>query len=410
LIPLKWDKINVLVWMSKGACIMYKRFKIICATGLAMFSMFFGAGNVVFPLDLGRVAGNMNFYAIMGLLITAVFVPFMGVIAMFLFEGDYKAFFNKIGTTPGIILTTFLMCIIGPFVAIPRCISLSYSTLNLYFPHLSLMLFSVVATLLVFFLTKSRGKILGILGYVLAPTLVISLVVVIIKGLTSYPGAITTDYTPEAIFFYGLKEGYFTLDLMAAFFFSVVILIGLRRSLGKEIDLSSQAGKNELMGITLKSTLLGGGLIGFIYCGFSYVASFYSSVLHGVEKDTILSVISPKILGPIGGVVANSCVILACLTTAITLSAVFAEFVQNQLFKKRLNYLSCLLITLVIALFFANLGFIKILEMSKPVLYICYPVLIFFTLLNIASRLFGFPYVKIPTIVAFVISIIWYFV
>jgi len=389
---------------------MSKRFKIILSTGLAMFSMFFGAGNVVFPLDLGRVAGSMNFYAILGLLITAVLVPFAGVVAMFLFEGDYKQFFNKVGTTPGLILTTFLMCIIGPFYAIPRCIGLSYSTLSLYTPGLSLVLFSIMASALIFFLTKSRGKILTILGYVLAPTLVVSLVIVIIKGLISHPGAVITDYNRANMFFYGLKEGYFTLDLMAAFFFSVVILIGLKRSLGKEIDFSSKAGKKELFGITMKSTLIGGSLIGIIYCGFSYVASFYSSVLHGVEKDTILSVISPRILGPIGGLVANTCVILACLTTAITLSAVFAEFIQNRIFRKRLNYISCLLITLIVAMLLSNLGFMRIIELSKPILYICYPVLILFTFLNIANKLFGFKYIKVPTIVAFIISFIWYFV
>lgn len=83
------------------------RSKVIISTGLAMFSMFFGAGNVVFPLDLGRVAGSMNFYAILGLLISAVVIPFTGVIAMFLFEGDYQTFFNRIGKVPGFAVITF---------------------------------------------------------------------------------------------------------------------------------------------------------------------------------------------------------------------------------------------------------------------------------------------------------------
>ena len=139
---------------------MGKRFKIIVSTGLAMFSMFFGAGNVVFPLDLGRVAGTMNIYAVLGLLITAVLVPFAGLFAMLLFEGDYKEFFERMGKIPGFLIITFLMALIGPFMAIPRCVTLSYSTLKLYCPSVSLFYFSILACVLIFLLTEKRKKIL----------------------------------------------------------------------------------------------------------------------------------------------------------------------------------------------------------------------------------------------------------
>ena len=99
---------------------MGKQLKVILSTGFAMFSMFFGAGNVVFPLDLGRTAGHMNFYAIAGLLITAVGVPFTGLLTMFLFEGNYTKFFERIGKVPGFVLAAFIMALIGPFYAMPR--------------------------------------------------------------------------------------------------------------------------------------------------------------------------------------------------------------------------------------------------------------------------------------------------
>ncbi|MCK4651010.1 branched-chain amino acid transport system II carrier protein [Candidatus Babeliales bacterium] len=372
--------------------------------------MFFGAGNVVFPLGLGRVAGNMNFYAILGLLLSAVLIPFTGVIAMFLFEGDYQSFFVRIGKIPGFFVTAFLMCIIGPFVAIPRCITLSYSTLKLYFPSTSLVFFSITACVIIFILTRKRRKILDILGYVLAPILVLSLVILVVKGLIIHPESIQTDHTRLGIFYYGLKEGYFTMDLFAAFFFSVVILIGLKKSLGASFDTKTVQGKKELLSITLKSTLVGAGLIGLIYSGFSFVSSFYGSELYGVQKDTILSVLADKILGPIGGIIANTCVMLACLTTAMTLVAVFSEFIQNQIFKKRFNYISCLLITLIFSFVFSNLGFMGILKMSAPILHICYPVLILLTVLNVGHRMFGFKFVKIPVLVAFIISFIVYFI
>src|SRR5688572_6620310 len=112
------------------------------ATGLAMFSMFFGAGNVVFPLAIGQYAQDKNIFAIIGLLITAVGVPFLGLISMTLFDGDYRRFFARMGKIPGFLSALVIMGLIGPFGALPRCIALSYSTVSTYIPGVSLSLFS----------------------------------------------------------------------------------------------------------------------------------------------------------------------------------------------------------------------------------------------------------------------------
>ena len=388
---------------------MGKRFGIILSTGLAMFSMFFGAGNVVFPLDLGRVAGNLNIYAIAGLMLTAVFVPFSGLLAMFLFGGDYKLFFARMGKVPGFLIMSFLMVLIGPFMAIPRCITLSYSTLQMYLPNVSLFYFSIAACILLFVFAARRSRILDVLGHVLSPILLISLTILIVKGMLYHPVAAVTSYSRGGIFFYGLKEGYYTMDLMGAFFFSVVVLIGLKRALGKTFDSESEKGKKNFFKITLTSSAIGAGLLGLIYGGFSYVSSFYATTLGLAQKDTILSALAYNILGTFGAIVANVAVSLACLTTAITLVAVFAEFAENEFFKKRVGYTSSLLITLILSFAFSNLGFMGIIKMSEPILLICYPVLIVLTLLNIANKLFGLKMVKTPVVITFVVSAITYF-
>src|SRR5262245_48888774 len=100
------------------------------STGLAMFSMFFGAGNIVFPLALGQFTQDKTFFGISGLLLTAVLVPLMGLIAMLLFEGDYRTFFQRIGKLPGFFLAVLILGLIGPFGAVPRCITMSFSTLS----------------------------------------------------------------------------------------------------------------------------------------------------------------------------------------------------------------------------------------------------------------------------------------
>jgi branched-chain amino acid:cation transporter, LIVCS family len=90
------------------------------------------------------------------------------------------------------------------------------------------------------------------------------------------------------------------------------------------------------------------------------------------------------------------------------LVAVFAEFVQNELFKRRLNYKFCLLILLIVAFAFSNLGFMGIMSVAIPILMVCYPVLIVLTLLNLAYKLFGFKPVKIPVLITFIISLVLY--
>jgi branched-chain amino acid:cation transporter, LIVCS family len=389
---------------------MNKNLKITLSTGLAMFSMFFGAGNVVFPLDLGRVAGNMNFYAILGLLLTAVFVPFVGLFTMFLFSGDYEKFFQRIGKIPGLLIVSFLMALIGPFMAMPRCVTLSYSTIQMYFPKLSIFYFSLISVILLYVLTINKKKILDLLGKILSPLLLISLLVLIVVGLIYHPNATTVPFSRSEIFLYGLREGYFTMDLLGAFFFSVVILLGLKRSLGKKFNFEEKEGKKKFNRMVLNSSLIGAGLLAVIYAGFSFVASFYSHSLNIAQKDTVLSVLATTILGPFGGLIANVAVSLACLTTAITLAAVFSEFIQNELFKNRLNYKSCLIFTLILTFAISNLGFMGIIKFSLPILQIGYPVLIVLTFLNLAYKVFGFKPVKIPVILTLLVSALFYFI
>jgi branched-chain amino acid:cation transporter, LIVCS family len=140
------------------------------------------------------------------------------------------------------------------------------------------------------------------------------------------------------------------------------------------------------------------------------LSSFYSHSLNIAQKDTVLSVLATTILGPFGGLIANVAVSLACLTTAITLAAVFSEFIQNELFKNRLNYKSCLIFTLILTFAISNLGFMGIIKFSLPILQIGYPVLIVLTFLNLAYKVFGFKPVKIPVILTLLVSALFYFI
>lgn len=374
------------------------------ATGLAMFSMFFGAGNVVFPLALGQIAQDKNFFAILGMLFTAVGVPFMGLIAMTLFDGNYKKFFERIGVVPGFLVALVIMGLIGPFGAIPRCIALSYSTTKAFLPGISLPIFSAISCIIIWLFTFRRNTIVDTLGYFLTPLLIGSLAIIIIKGLFSSPEIVVSDHENFTIFLKGLKDGYQTMDLPGAFFFSSVIVACLKSSLGpKEITHKS------LLITTLKASAIGAFLLSITYIGFSYVSSYHSGSLNDVPSDELISMVAIHVLGPQAAIVACVAVALACLTTAIALSSVFAEFIHNDITMGKLNYIPSLIGTLVIAFFVSTLNFKGIAAFLTPILQIVYPALIALTILNILYKLYRFRPVKIPVLVVFVLSLLGYF-
>ena len=204
------------------------------ATGLAIFSMFFGAGNVVFPLVIGSTAGDKNFFAIAGLLITAVGIPFLGLFATILFSGDYRKFFFRIGKWPGLFAIVSCMAMIGPFAALPRCVALAHTTMQAFLPQTSLFIFSLVSCFFLFLLAVRRSNLVDVLGKVLSPILLISLIVIIIKGLIHSPSAQMVSDSGTYFFKRGFLEGYNTMDFLATFFFSNAVIVGLMRAQGQK--------------------------------------------------------------------------------------------------------------------------------------------------------------------------------
>lgn len=375
------------------------------ATGLAMFSMFFGAGNVVFPLALGQIAQDKNIYAIAGMLITAIGVPFLGLISMTLFNGDYRQFFERMGKIPGFLIAIFIMGLIGPFGAIPRCIALSYSTAQMFLPNIPLPLFSIVSCVLIWLFTFKRSSIVDVLGYVLTPLLLGSLGIIIIKGLITSPAAVEATHEPLKLFLKGLNDGYQTMDLLGAFFFSSVVIACLYSSIN-----NAETNKHQKLLVTaLKSIAIAAFLLAIVYIGFSYVASFHSEILDNITSDRLISVIAVHVLGPYAAVIACIAVALTCLTTAIALASVFAEFIHKDITLNKMSYNIALILTLIITYFVSTLNFQGIAAFLAPILQVCYPALIMLSTVNILYKFYGFKPVKIPVLITFVLSLIAFF-
>ena len=113
-------------------------------TGLAIFSMFFGAGNLIFAVNLGVQYGSQTWIALIGFLITAVLLPVIGIISSLLFNANYKTFYGRLGKNTGFLLSFICFLVIAPLVAMPRIVTLTHTMLHIYFPKLSLPIFSII--------------------------------------------------------------------------------------------------------------------------------------------------------------------------------------------------------------------------------------------------------------------------
>lgn len=345
------------------------------AAGMAIFAMFFGAGNIIFPLVLGQQLFDQTPYAIAGLLITAVLIPFCGLFAMFLYQGRIRPFFGKLGAWPGLIVASLIIALLGPLGSTPRCIALSYSTLNLAYPGVPPILFNAVACGCLFLMAYKKHQMLGWLGYILTPFLLGLLTLIVILGLWNAPSLEIPFPLVNSFFHFwtGLKEGYNTMDLLAAIFFAPVII----QATQSKID-HLQDSQQKFMFI-FKASLIGAFLLSVIYIGFSLLSSLHAPSLQAIPAEELLGVIALKFLGSAGGIIVCLTVILACLTTAVALIAAFTSFVHQELLEGKGSETKILAISLYITFVVACFEFQGISRFLGPVLEICYPFLILLT-------------------------------
>jgi LIVCS family branched-chain amino acid:cation transporter len=363
----------------------------ILSTGLALFSMFFGAGNLVFPLIIGKSAGDQTPAALMGLGLSAVVFPFLGLIAMMLYGGDLKAFLHRLGKWPAFALMFVLYMSQGPFGSMPRLITLMYASVEPYAPVLSLSFFSILMCAALFFMTFRKNKIIELLGVILTPILLLTLAALVFVGMWNAPQAPLAIEGASHHFTQGLKGGYQTLDLIAALLFATVIMPHLAQGT------DPKDGGRQIRRRMTQASLIAAGLLMASYIGLCWLSAHHSWTLGAdIAPVDLLHAIAHKILGPIGGLIATIAVFMACLTTAISLGAVFADYMRQEIFKEKVSSTAALLITLGATALMANLGFTGIMKILSPVLEILYPGLIVLCLVNIAHSLYRLRPIKAP--------------
>ena len=344
--------------------------------GFALFSMFFGAGNLIFPPSLGNKLGDQYILGIIGFILTGVGLPLLAILACSKENGTFEGITNKIGTKFTLILTTVLFFAIGPLLAIPRTAATTFEiTITPFFPNWSPLIVMAVYFLINLFFVLKRSSIIDTIGKFLTPALIVILTIVIVKGVISPIGEISSTGA-TSVLSTSLLEGYQTMDALAALLFAGVITSSILQKgyKGKEIN-----------SVLLKSSFVAVIGLAFVYGGLTFIGAHTVKLVDpSISNTALLVFIADKILGRFGVALIGAAIGLACLTTSIgllTAGSTFFEKVTNG----KLSYKFNAIVISIMSYLIACQGVDKIVSLSVPILNVLYPVaitIIFTTLFN----------------------------
>lgn len=350
------------------------RKKEVLILGFALFAMFFGAGNLIFPPSLGIDMGKDWLVAGIGFLLTGVGLPLLGVLA-FTKVGRLEDFSVKISSRFNTLYCTALVFVIGPLFAIPRTGSTTFEMGVLpSFPNVNPLVLSIITSIAFFGITLilviKESKITDIIGKFLTPIILIILAAIAFLGITGNIGT-PVDKNITGVFAKGFVSGYQTMDALASVIFGVVIVKGLE---GKGI-VEEKEQRYFLSG----SALIAAIGLGLIYFSLMYLGARVSGV--GTFSTTSAALYLAEItLGSAGKIAFGICVATACLTTSVGLVAIASDWFA------RFTPISYKMWSVIICVFSGVMaigGVDFIIKLSIPVLCILYPVTIILILLNV---------------------------
>ena len=357
-----------------------------------LFGMFFGAGNLIFPVHMGQMAGARVWPAVIGFCVTGVGLPLLGVAALGISRSSgLFELGSRVGKPYSMFFTCLLYLTIGPFFAIPRCATTSFTVgLEQILPEgntrLWLLLFSVAFFALALFFSLRPGKILVWVGKLLNPCFLVFLGILVVAAML-HPGAAVSEVAPEGDyatqpFFTGFLEGYNTMDALASLAFGIVVVQVIRGLGVNEPD--------AVAGSTVRAGIFSCLLMAVIYVAVTIVGVQSRGLFETSENGGVaLAQIARHYLGGAGLIVLAATVTLACLKTAVGLITSCAETFTG-LFPKGPNYRVWTCIFCLVSLLFANFGLSSIISYSIPVLMFLYPLAITLILLSLCGRFFAY--------------------
>lgn len=352
-------------------------------TSFMLFSIFFGAGNMIFPPQLGQQAGVQSPIALLGFIITDAGLAVLGIIAVVIAGNRMDSLVGKAGKKIGFFLTIAIYLLIGPLFALPRTGSVSFETGILPFLQegshtLPMFLYTAIFFGLTYFFSLKPSKIIDIVGKFMAPLLLLSIMVIFIAAIFNPLGEIvdTSTVYKNGPFIEGLLQGYLALDGFAALIFAIVIINALKDQGVTE--------RREVMRYTILVGVIAVLLLCVAYGTLCYVGAQTSSMSLFANGGKLLNYAVYQLFGWWGNFVLGIAMVLACLTTSIGLTTSFGDYFA-QTFPKW-SYKAIITVVVLFSWLVSNVGLTTLINIVLPVLVVLYPLVTVLVILSYFDR------------------------
>jgi hypothetical protein len=357
---------------------MKKGFRDCIIVGFALFAMFFGAGNLIFPPLLGFMTGSEWFITFIAFSITGICMPILGIFAMGKAGGDVQQFAGKVHPIFANVFGTVIMLGIGPLLALPRTAATTYEIGVLPFTtSISPVVSSIIFFAIVLIFSIKPSKVIDTIGKYLTPVLIIVLAAIVIRAFIAPLGPLENP-PPQNFFLKGFLEGYQTMDALAAMLFATIIINNIKER--------GYSDRKSLLKINLSAGLIAALGLLLVYGGLLHAGASASQVFpKDISRTALLINICASLWGHTGKVILSLSIAFACMTTAIGLTATAGQFFK-KLFHDKVSYEAIVIVVSVFSCWLANYGVENIIRYSVPLLEALYPVCILLTIMNLLDE------------------------
>ncbi len=336
------------------------------ACGLALFAMFFGAGNLIFPPYLGMESGVLWPLGLAAFVLIDVVLACLGIYALSAAGGGEVAFNRTIGKVPAVLLSATAILCTGVFIAMPRTAATTYEMAIVpnFGDEVGLLPFSIIFFIVVLALTIRESKLVDVIGKALTPLLVIGIVALIVAGIVHPIGPIGEPITAHVVQD-GIVAGYQAMDVLCVIGYAIVLADTLKAN-----GFTDHTVKLRILTF---ASLIAGVLLTLIYGGLTYLGAMCGHTFGpGLTQAQLIVQITQQLLGTTGVAILGCVVALACLTTAIGLIGATASYFQH-LTHGRIRYRSGVVICVIAGLLICNLGLDEIISVATPILTLVCP-------------------------------------
>ncbi|KAB7705313.1 branched-chain amino acid transport system II carrier protein [Bacillus aerolatus] len=346
-----------------------------------LFSMFFGAGNLIFPAFLGRSAGHDIWLALAGFIISAVGLPILGVLTVAK-AGSFEALTKKVHPLFAVIFPFLIYISIGPGLAIPRAGTIAFEMgMKPFVPETlatqsyMLLLYTIVFFSVVLWLSLSPSKLVDRFGKLLTPILLCIIFIIFIKSLFTPIGSFSapSGNYQDGPLIKGFLDGYLTMDALAALVFGIVVANTIR---AKGVEDPKKVSKYMMI-----AGIGAGTLLAVIYSILGYLGASSAALGQADNGAKVLTIVMNELFGQAGTIMLGALFTLACLCVSIGLVISCSQYFSSNL--SALSYKGWATVLVLLSTVVANLGLTQILAVSVPILGAIYPMAVVLIILGL---------------------------